>query len=80
MSKRRSVNDLVWIDEEDEDRFLGRIDMLSADQAERCLKAGDPGHDPDCKNWPNVEILTDDAQPTGAFCYHVSECEMHDSK
>lgn len=80
MSKRRRVGELVWIGAEGDERFLGRIDPRAAEQVEKCPHTDRLDHDPYCKNWPTVEVLTDDGESAGGYCYHVNECEMHDYK
>lgn len=31
-----------------------------------------------CREWANLEIVTNDGLGTGHFMYHISECEMFD--
>lgn len=80
MSKRRQVGEIVVLDDEDGTApYLGRIDALGADRGDRCLHCSlDPGHDQACTEWPNVQVLNKNRQPTGEWVHHVPECQMAD--
>lgn len=80
MSKRRKVDDIVQLHDEDDGFYLGRIDSLGASRGDECPQRFlDDTHDQSCMEWPNVEILNDDKTPTGEYVYHVSECDMQDT-
>lgn len=80
MSKRRHVEEVVQLNDNEGGPYLGRIDALGAERRDECPQCSfDPAHDQQCREWPNVEILDGNQQPTGKYVYHVAECEMTDT-
>lgn len=82
MSKRRHVGDVVVLDDEDgTGPYLGRIDALGAERGDTCPHCFlEPDHDQSCSEWPNVQVLDQNRQPTGEWVHHVPECQMADPK
>lgn len=61
--------------------YFGRLDALGADRLDTCPQCYlDPGHDPECAEWPNVQVLDENRQPTGGWVYHVPECRMGETE
>ncbi len=52
------------------------IKILDTDDYDPCMMGCG---DPDCREWPNVEVLDENRVGTGDFLYHISECQMGDS-
>lgn len=80
MSKRRKIGDIVVLDDEDgAPPYLGRIDALGAEPVEPCPhRFLEAGHDPDCIEWANIQVLDQNLQPTGEWEHHVPECQLDD--
>jgi hypothetical protein len=79
MSKRRNVGDIV-IKRENAgftgQRLRVRLEpMPHPEYPDYCiLDCGDE----ECKEYSDVAVLDESNNPTGEYCYHVSECEMED--
>lgn len=82
MSKRRHIGNVVVLNDEDGTApYLGRIDALGAERGDICPhRFLEPDHDQACTEWPNVQVLDQNLQPTGEWVYHVPECQMADPK
>ncbi|MEJ6003759.1 hypothetical protein [Paucibacter soli] len=80
MSKRRSVGDVVQLDDEDGTApYLVRIDAQGAERGDRCPHAAlDSHHDQQCAEWPVVVVLDEQKQATRERVFHVPECQMAD--
>lgn len=73
MTKFRQVGDIVR--KKPNAGFVGQSLIIRLTKGfEHCILCTNPH----CKEWTNCEILDENNQPTGKFCYHVSECEMED--
>lgn len=81
MSKRRSVGDVIRLDDGDgSGPYFGRFNILGAGRNDDCPQCYmDPTHDQACNEWPNVEVLDRFRKPTGDWVYHVAECNMQDA-
>lgn len=78
-TKHRQVGDVIIVRTEDDDEFFGKIDSLGSH--EKCaICYVDEEHDQECREWPNVQVLDEDQQPTGEWAYHIGECKMFDTK
>lgn len=76
MSTRLKPGDIVTFAAERrvgdmQDAHFGRVDELG--DATECMH--DCG-DPDCREWPNVELLDGNGRRTGDYAMHICECEM----
>ena len=81
MSKRRNVGDIVLLNDGDgEADYMGRISPQGADRpSDECPHVFlDSGHDPLCREWPVVDLIDENLNPTGGHVYHVAECRMRD--
>jgi len=79
LSKRRSINEIVVLSDDEDGSYYGRVDALGAERNDECPHCRlEPKHDPHCKEWPNVEILDTERKPTGKYVHHVAECRMSD--
>lgn len=82
MSKRRKPLEIVK--RQPGSGFLGNVEPFFVQipggkeytsEAEPCILNCD---DVECREWANLEIVTDSGQKTGDFLYHISECQMSD--
>ena len=80
MSKRRKVDDVVQLDDEDgTPPYLGRVDGQGAERGDVCPHAAhDPTHDQQCAEWPVILVLDEHGQPAGERVFHVPESPMAD--
>lgn len=80
MSKRRSVGDIVQIQNDEgrlvSARILGQDRGESFDDCARSFMG--QCDDESCKEWLTLAILDNQRRPTGEHTYHISECEMKD--
>lgn len=51
---------------------------IAANAQERNHRFLEAGHDPDCIEWANIQVLDQNLQPTGEWEHHVPECQLDD--
>lgn len=65
--------------QDDEGEFCVRIVVHTCGESpDECLLPACV--DPNCKEWPVVEVLDALHQPTGQRIFHISECAMEDAR
>ena len=75
--KRRKAGDLVRLEDEDPDGYNGVYQIaVGRGEPTDCVSCGNHL----CNEWPTLVELTPEGTQTGAFAYHVSECQMLDPK
>lgn len=75
MSIRRTMGEVALLDDEDgSPPYLGRIVAHSRGaKPDACVR--DCG-DPQCREWPVVEVVNAPGESTGEMIFHVPECRM----
>ena len=73
MSQRRKVGDIVQVRDDNGDYHAKIVHHGRGIDPDSCILECD---DPNCGEWPVLEIISVDDSPVGERVFHVPECRM----